>query len=96
LISHVELPLNVELVYDYVARSPADRPILSLAVARWPSGRTRVVVGGWGQVPRLAFDALEAAGVAIAVQSACAEAEDAWASAEYRQHVALTLLKRVS
>lgn len=94
LIRRVAAPLNARLAYEYVARTPADQPIVCVAVAQWPSGRTRVAVGGFGAAPTLAFDGTEAAGVDTAVQSAVSGAEDAWGSAEYRREAAVVLAKR--
>lgn len=62
LIASISLPLNAELRFEAVARTPKDRPILCAAVARWPSGRTRVALGGPGASPLLAMDGPEAAG----------------------------------
>jgi CO/xanthine dehydrogenase FAD-binding subunit len=94
LITLVTIPLNARLAYEYVARSPADIPIVCAAVAIWPSGRTRVALGGFGSSPVLAFDGTEAEGVEIAARAACSQAEDEWASAEYRQEMAGILVKR--
>jgi CO/xanthine dehydrogenase FAD-binding subunit len=41
LICQVTIPANVRLAYEYVARTPADLPIVCAALATWPSGRTR-------------------------------------------------------
>jgi CO/xanthine dehydrogenase FAD-binding subunit len=94
LITRVSLPLNARLAYEYVARSPADRPIVCAAAAVWPSGRVRLVLGGYGAAPRLAFDGTEAEGAVAAAQSAYSGCGDQWASAEYRQEVAGVLAER--
>jgi len=94
LITLVSIPLNARLAYEYVARSPADVPIVCAAVAIWPSGRTRVALGGFGDSPVLAFDGSEAEGAEIAARDAYSQAGDEWASAEYRQEVAGVLVKR--
>jgi putative selenate reductase FAD-binding subunit len=94
LITLVTIPLNVRLSYEYVARSPADQPIVCVAAAAWPSGRTRVSLGGYGAAPVLAFDGSEANGAEIAAQSAYSQAEDEWASAEYRMEMAGILTRR--
>lgn len=94
LVTRIALLTKPTLAYEYVARTPADRPIVAVAAARWPSGRLRVVVGGWGSAPRLALDAPEPGGVEFAVRNVTAEAGDQWASAEYRQDVAVTLANR--
>ncbi len=94
LITKVKLPLKVKLAFHYVARSPADLPIVCVALAQWPSGRTRAVVGGFGDAPRLALDGPDAEGLETAVRSAAREAGDQWASAEYRLEAAATLAGR--
>ncbi len=94
LITRVAIPLNVQLAYQYVARAPADLPIVCAAVAKWPSGRTRVVLGGYGEAPLLAMDGPNPQGAIIAAQDAYREAGDPWASAEYRSDVAATLTQR--
>jgi CO/xanthine dehydrogenase FAD-binding subunit len=94
LITMVTIPLNARLAYEYVARSPADLPIVCVAVTVWPSGRTRLALGGFGSSPVLAFDGTEAAGVDIAARAAYSQAGDEWASSEYRQEVAGVLARR--
>ncbi len=94
LITRVSLPLHPRLAYRYVARTPADRPIVCAALAEWPSGRVRLALGGFGEAPLMAFDGPSADGLAFAAQSAYSEAEDEWASAEYRCHVAGVLTQR--
>lgn len=94
LITKIEIPLNVTLAYDYVARTPADKPIVCAALAQWPSGRTRLVIGGWGSAPSAAMDGKDATGVEIAARNAAYDAADEWASAEYRSDVAAVLAKR--
>jgi len=94
LITQIIIPTHVKLAYEYVARTPADLPIVGVAVAQWPSGRTRVVLGGYGKSPMLALDGPQPAGAEIAARDAYHEAGDQWASAEYRSDVAGTLTKR--
>lgn len=94
LISRVSIPLNARLAYEYVARTPADRPILCAALASWPSGRMRLALGGFGAAPTLAFDGMDEIGLDLAAQNACSQAGDEWASAEYRQEIAGVLSRR--
>ncbi len=94
-ISGIQFNLNVQLDYEQVARTPMDVPILAIGVARWPSGRTRVVLGGYGRAPILALDGPEGSGVLEAVKNALTESGDEWASAEYRQEVGQVLAKRI-
>lgn len=94
LITQVTIPLNIKLAFDYVARTPSDKPIVCVAVAGWASGRTRLVVGGYGKSPMLAMDGTTSDDLAAAARNAFHEATDDFASAEYRMDVASTLAKR--
>ncbi len=94
LITSLEIPLNARLAFESVARTPADRPILCTALARWSSGRTRLVLGGWGSTPTLAMDGNEAGGIETAARNAAHDSGDIWASAEYRMDAAAVLARR--
>lgn len=94
LITSITFPLHVRLAFDYVSRTPADKPIVCVAVVQWNSGRTRLAAGGYGKSPVLAMDGTEAEGLETAARNAFHEATDEWASAEYRMDVASTLAKR--
>ena len=103
LITKIILPLNVKLAFEYVSRTPADKPIVCVAVAGWGSGRMRMAVGGYGKSPMLAMDGnlasptgrgIEGEGLVAAARNAFHEATDEFASAEYRMDVAATLAKR--
>lgn len=95
LLVGVKLPLNASLKFQMVARSPLDRPIVAAAVASWPSGRTRITLGGYGKAPVLAMDGPEPGGAAVAAREAFRFAADEWASAEYRMEVAGRLVQRM-
>lgn len=94
LITVITILSNVKLTFQYVSRTPADTPIVCAAVAQWNSGRTRLALGGYGKSPLLAMDGTEAEGLETAARNAFHEANDEWASAEYRMDVAATLAKR--
>jgi CO/xanthine dehydrogenase FAD-binding subunit len=107
LITSITLPINVKLAFDYVSRTPADKPIVCAALAQWSSGRTRLALGGYGKGPLLAMDGVQAEGASTtdlaslalrstqaAARNAFHEATDEWASAEYRMEIAATLAKR--
>jgi CO/xanthine dehydrogenase FAD-binding subunit len=109
LITKITLPLGPRLACESVARTPADRPLVCAALAQWPSGRTRLTLGGWGEAPLLALDGNEpiegpsrsvpegarrGEGIEAAARDAFAEATDAWASAEYRAETAVVLARR--
>ncbi|MBK8784141.1 MAG: FAD binding domain-containing protein [Anaerolineales bacterium] len=94
LITSITIPLNIKNAFEFVSRTPADKPIICAALAQWNSGRTRLTLGGYGTSPMLAMDGTEADGLDTAAQNAYHEANDEWASAEYRIDVAATLAKR--
>jgi CO/xanthine dehydrogenase FAD-binding subunit len=94
LITMIRIPTEVRLAYEYVARTPADLPIICAAVASWPSGRTRLVLGGYEVAPVLVMDGPESGGVEVAARAAYSQAGDAWASAAYRSDVAGVLARR--
>lgn len=94
LVSRITIPLNVQLAYEYIARTPADVPLVCAAVARWPSGRTRVILGGTGDAPLLAMDGPVGGGEEISAYDAYSHAGDEWASSQYRQEMAQLLVKR--
>ena len=94
LIISISIPVNIKFAFDYVSRTPADKPIVCVALTQWNSGRTRLAVGGYGKAPMLAMDGTESEGVESAARNAFHEATDEWASAEYRADVAARLAKR--
>lgn len=94
LITHIVIPLHAKFAFEYVSKTPSDKPIVCAALAQWSGGRTRLALGGWGKSPTLAMDGTEAEGVEAAARNACHEAVDEWASAEYRADVASTLARR--
>ncbi len=94
LIINITLSLQSQLCWEAVSRTPAERPLVGAALVRWPSGRTRLALAGWGHSPILAMDGNEPGGVIAAAQNAFAEAEDEWASAEFRSEMAGVLARR--
>jgi len=96
IITKIEMPLNVNLVYEYTARSPADLPIVCAALCCWRTGRTRMALGGYGTVPIIAFDGTEKSGLKEAAVDAFSQAEDVWASSDYRKDTAGILAERCS
>jgi CO/xanthine dehydrogenase FAD-binding subunit len=94
LVTKVIIPAQTDTAYHYVARSPADRPIVAAAVSQWSSGRTRVVLAGHGNQPILVLDGPDAKGAEEAARDAFSRAEDPWAGAAYRAHAAAVLVLR--
>ena len=94
LLTEIAWYPQLHVAFEYVARSPKDRPILVVAIAQWGSGRTRVVLGGTGQAPIVAMDGPDSSGVDFASHNAVYEANDHWATAQYRRDVAAKLALR--
>ncbi len=94
LITAVTIPVNTKFTFEFVSKTPADKPLICAALNQWNSGRTRLTLGGYGKSPILAMDGTEADGLEIAARNAYHEATDEWASAEYRMEIAAVLAKR--
>lgn len=94
LLTELEWWLRPHLVFECVARSPKDRPILIVAAAQWGSGRTRIALGGTGDSVIIAMDGPEGQGVDVASRDAYYDADDQWATALYRREVASKLALR--
>ena len=94
LITEAAWQTGLHLAFEYVARSPKDRPLVVVAVAQWGSGRTRVALGGYGATPVIAMDGPDSGGVDVASRDAYYDAGDQWASAQYRREVAGKLALR--
>jgi CO/xanthine dehydrogenase FAD-binding subunit len=94
LISRITIPTGIQAKFEYVARSPADLPIVAAAVAQWPAGRTRVVLAGFGDQPIMVFDGPDSEGADLAARDVYSQAGDQWASAEYRSDTAAVLVRR--
>jgi CO/xanthine dehydrogenase FAD-binding subunit len=90
---------NLSLIkYAQVARSPADRPQICVAVAAFgPDAPVRVALGGYGSRPQLVSkdENLSTQAAAELARTMYAEAGDQWASADYRSSAAATLVARL-
>jgi CO/xanthine dehydrogenase FAD-binding subunit len=94
LITRITISIAAKLSYQYVARTPADLPIVCIALAQWPSGRTRLAVGGFGAAPVLALDGRDSSGLMEALENSLSGATDLWGIAPYRIAVGKALLTR--
>ncbi|MDR3574946.1 MAG: FAD binding domain-containing protein [Anaerolineaceae bacterium] len=70
LMLSISISTQAKLLYEGVSRTPGDRPIVCVAIGKWSSGRTRVVIGGFGSAPLLAMDGPEARGAESAIKIA--------------------------
>jgi carbon-monoxide dehydrogenase medium subunit len=106
LVTVVRIPVPQRLAYDQVARAPYDRPIVCAALGRWKdtqkSDVVRITLGGFGQRPvrvqkaeQKVIKSGQVDEASVAAANAYAKADDEWASAEYRSHVAGVLVRRL-
>lgn len=95
LLLEVKIPTPCVSGFEFIARTPKDLPIVSAGIAKWKSGRTRVVLGGYGSAPLVAIDGPDAGGVEEASRDAYSQAGDDWASPEYRMNMAGVLVNRL-
>ncbi|MEW6566950.1 MAG: FAD binding domain-containing protein [Chloroflexota bacterium] len=95
LIVALEVPPIDFAAYDQVARSPAGRPLVCVAVGHQRDDSDfRLALGGYGNRPiALRATRPDPAAAAEAAALAYAEAGDAWAGAEYRSAVAAVLVR---
>lgn len=82
------------LAFESIARSPLDLPLLIIVLAAWHDGRIRAVIGGFGEIPQLVYDGKSRDQLLSALEDITKNAEDQWASAEYRQDAASILARR--
>jgi putative selenate reductase FAD-binding subunit len=94
LLLAIKISRKVRLVLKVINRTELDLPILCVAAARWPSGRIRLAVGGYGESPRMAFDGQGSDGAELAVENACRKSDDFRASEEYRRAISIVLTRR--
>jgi putative selenate reductase FAD-binding subunit len=94
LLVEIRIPILSYFNFEYVARTPTDRPIVCAALSKWENGRVRLTLGGFGAAPLLVLDGLETDDFIPASQAAFSNAEDEWASAEFRSELAGILTKR--
>jgi CO/xanthine dehydrogenase FAD-binding subunit len=100
IIRSIEFNTPLDLYYEQVARSPRDYPLVSVALLKQAGTKgeagVRISLGGFDQRPiqiETMKDDLE--GAAHLAKDAYANADDAWASGEYRSHVAEVLVNRL-
>jgi CO/xanthine dehydrogenase FAD-binding subunit len=94
LITEIRMPLNVGAAWEGVSRTPREKPIVSVALSLRSGGRLRMALGGYGPAPILGLDAADRSGLEPAARNALHGATDEWASSEYRQDAAVTLVRR--
>ncbi|MGB4596280.1 MAG: hypothetical protein WBI14_10310 [Anaerolineaceae bacterium] len=82
-------------VFESVARTPLDKPIVALGMTRLNNGKLRVAVGGSVNLP-VSIDLPTSGGAGKEwIMQAFESLDDAWASSAYRQDVAGVLFGRL-
>jgi probable selenate reductase FAD-binding subunit len=105
LVTHIRFPLLTRLLYEQVARTPADWPLVSAAVGYTQEEDEEPVtisIGGFGDFPirlmeaeRVFQQSKDPEQTGNLVQEAYKNAGDKWASAEYRSEIAGVLVRRL-
>jgi CO/xanthine dehydrogenase FAD-binding subunit len=95
LVTQIQVPLQAQLRYEQVGRTPADQPIISVAVARWPSGRTRIAFGGDMPLPVLAADGPGTGDIEQTAINAYSHYRNSKYSQAYILEIAKTLIHRL-
>lgn len=96
MIDSVKLSLQTQIRLATVGRSPLDPPFLIVAISKWPSGRTRLVLGGKVTSPILAMDGLTEDGIVEAGINACSHLSNQWISKNYLKDTIPTLIHRLT
>jgi CO/xanthine dehydrogenase FAD-binding subunit len=94
LIKKLVLP-KAQFLFESVARSPKDLPILCIAISKDHLEKMRIVIGGFGDAPILAFSGNDLRGIENKIDKTLAGSADKWASSEYRQKAAKALVMRM-
>jgi carbon-monoxide dehydrogenase medium subunit len=104
LITSIKFEMPANLVYEQVARAPADWPLVCVAVGcgQDDDDEIRIALGGFGEYPirlmeaeKVWVETRDPEQVGIAAQNAYKNADDKWASAEYRAEIAKVLVRRL-
>lgn len=94
LITKFILP-KVNFIFESVARSPKDLPILCVAISKDHLDRIRIAIGGFGPTPILAYSGNDLTGIGSTIDKVLSGSDDKWASAEYRQKAGKALALRM-
>jgi len=105
LITAIQFVIPTNLVYEQVARAPADLPLVCAAIGFFQDSgedKSTIALGGFGDYPIRLIEAektltetQDPEPVVRAAQDAYKDAEDIWASAGYRSEIAGVLVKRL-
>ena len=105
LITGVRFSIPTYFSYEQVARAPADWPLICVAIGmvqKQAGEEISIALGGFGEYPirlmeaeKLWTETQDPEQVGQSAQDAYKNAEDKWASGEYRSEIAGVLVKRL-
>jgi len=88
------IPAKIDL--EWVSKTPGDYPELVMTIARWKSGRTRLVIGGVENAsPQVVFDGTEKSGIEQSAENACRHLFNSSTKQTYLTKTSLVLLQRL-
>lgn len=94
LITKVEIELPEEFVFESVARTPLDKPVVCCAISKYVTG-ARIGLGGFGLFPIQTTEESFLEMDEKNIVDAFSLVDDQWASASFRASVIKTLGKRL-
>lgn len=94
LITSIKLQNFMDFSFQYIARTKFDRPIICAAISLLANGNKLLAIGGFGERPILVNDGSIDIDLQSASRDACMNADDEWASRDYRSAMAKILTKR--
>ncbi len=95
LITGCEFTVPSTFKYEVISRTPMDYPLVGAVLARWSSGRTRLVLVGAGESPVCFFDGTEMAGLVESSVSACSHIWRYDNSSYYQKEMVALLVNRM-
>lgn len=94
IIKELECERPEAFAFESIGRTPKDRPIVCIAIAKYGEGDITVSCGGWGIEPYVTASSNGMHVIKTGVIQFYSKGTDKWASSEYRQHVAEILFAR--
>jgi putative selenate reductase FAD-binding subunit len=94
LLLAIKINCKTNLALEVVNKTKLDLPLVCVAAAKWPAGRIRLAVGGFGKCPQMVFDGPDGDGAELAVENACRNSGDFRAGADYRRAMSIILTRR--
>lgn len=94
LIASLIIPSDILCYAEWVSKTPQDLPVVGLALAKWPSGRIRIAIGGSGSQPLLLQDGRGSVDIG-ALSELAGKQYDEWNGQEYYPAVVKVLLQRL-